>query len=53
MLKDIKKQEINKLKHRFYNIGTGKKIDLITIAGLVNEVASKKSEIIVKNKFKK
>lgn len=36
-------------KHKFYNIGTGIKIDLMTIANLINEVANKKSEIIVKN----
>lgn len=40
----------NEVKYKFYNIGTGKKIDLITIAGLVNDVATKKSEIMVKNK---
>lgn len=39
----------NDAKHKFYNIGTGKKIDLVTIANLINEVADKKSEIIVKN----
>lgn len=39
----------HKPKHNFYNIGTGKKIDLLTIANLINEVADKKSEIIVKN----
>ncbi|MDD4937793.1 MAG: NAD(P)-dependent oxidoreductase [Candidatus Shapirobacteria bacterium] len=40
----------NDVKHKFYNIGTGKKIDLVTIANLINEVADKKSKIIVKNK---
>lgn len=35
--------------NKFYNIGTGKKSDLLTIADLINEVADKKSEIIVKN----
>lgn len=37
------------VKHKFYNIGTGKKIDLLTIANLINNIADKKSEIIVKN----
>lgn len=36
-------------KHKFFNIGSGIKIDLITIANLINKVANKKSEIIVKN----
>jgi len=40
----------NESKYKFYNVGTGKKIDLITIAGLVNEVANKKSKVMVKNK---
>ena len=39
----------NEVKYRFYNIGTGKKIDLLTIAKLINDVADKKSEIVVKN----
>jgi len=39
----------NEVKNKFYNIGTGKKIDLLTIANLINEIADKKSEIIVKN----
>lgn len=39
----------NKTKHNFYNIGTGKKIDLLTLAEVINDVAEKKSEIVVKN----
>lgn len=39
----------NEVKNKFYNIGTGKKIDLLTIANLINEIADKKSEIIVRN----
>lgn len=39
----------NEAKHKFYNIGTGKKIDLLTLANLINKVAGKKSEIIIKN----
>ena len=38
----------NKSKHKFYNIGTGKKIDLLTLANLINKVADKKGEIIIK-----
>jgi len=40
----------NEVKHRFYNIGTGQKIDLLTIANLINNISDNKSEIIVKNK---
>lgn len=39
----------NEVKDKFYNIGTGKKIDLVTVANLINKIADKKSEIIVKN----
>lgn len=39
----------NEVKYKFYNIGTGKKIDLLTIANLINNIADRKSEIIVKN----
>jgi len=38
----------NDSKYKFYNIGTGKKIDLLTIANLINQVADKKSKILVK-----
>lgn len=40
----------HKVKHKFYNIGTGKKIDLLTIANKINKIADKKSNIIIKNK---
>jgi UDP-glucose 4-epimerase len=39
----------NKSKHKFYNIGTGKKIDLLTLASLINKITDRKSKIIVKN----
>lgn len=39
----------HKAKHNFYNVGNGKKIDLLTIANIINEVAEKKSKIIVKS----
>lgn len=38
----------NKPKHKFYNIGTGKTINLKTIVKTINEIADKKSKIIVK-----
>jgi nucleoside-diphosphate-sugar epimerase len=34
-------------KYKFYNIGTGKRVDLKTISEKINEMAGKKSEIIV------
>ena len=40
----------HKAKHKFYNIGTGKKIDILTIANKINGIAEKKSKITVKNK---
>jgi GDP-L-fucose synthase len=40
----------NNVKHRFYNIGTGKKIDLIKLAEIINKVSKKQSKVIVKNK---
>ena len=40
----------HKAKHKFYNIGTGRKIDILTIANKINKVADKKSKIIIKNK---
>lgn len=39
----------NEAKHKFYNIGTGQKIDLLTIANLINDIAGRRSEIIIKN----
>lgn len=40
----------NKAKHKFYNIGTGKRVNLVTIAKKINETADKKSKIIIKKK---
>lgn len=40
----------HEVKYKFYNIGTGKKIDLVTIANLINEVADNKIKIVIKNK---
>ena len=39
----------HKAKHKFYNIGTGKKIDILTIANKINKISDKKSKIEVKN----
>ena len=39
----------NKTKEKIYNVTTGKKIDLITLANLVNETSDFKSEIKVLN----
>jgi len=40
----------NKPKHKFYNIGTGKRVDLKTIANRINEMADKKSKILIKKR---
>lgn len=40
----------NNAKDKFYNIGKGERIDILTIAKRVNKIAEKKSRIIVKNK---
>ena len=40
----------NKPKHKFYNVGTGKRVNLKTIAEKINEMADKKSKIIIKKK---
>ena len=40
----------HKAKHKFYNIGTGKGIDILTIANKINKIADKKSKVIIKNK---
>lgn len=37
-------------KEKFFNIGRGIKIDLLTIAHRINKIADKKSKIIIKNK---
>lgn len=39
-----------KTSEKFYNIGRGKKIDLLTIANKINSISDKKSKIIIKNK---
>ncbi len=39
----------HKAKHKFYNIVTGKTIDLVTIANKINQIAEKPSEIVIKN----
>lgn len=38
-----------KAKYKFYNIGTGKKIDILTISKKINKISDKKSKIVVKN----
>lgn len=38
------------VKQKFYNIGTGKKIDILTIAEFINNISKKESKIIIKNK---
>jgi GDP-L-fucose synthase len=38
----------NKVREKFYNIGTGTKIDLISITNIINKVAKRKSKIIMK-----
>lgn len=40
----------NDTRHKFYNIGTGKPINLVKIANEINKVADNKSKIVVKNK---
>ena len=37
----------NDAKHKVYNIGTGKRINLKTIANMINEISDKKSKIII------
>ena len=39
----------NKAKHSFYNIGTGKRICIATIAQKINKISDKKSKIVIKN----
>lgn len=39
-----------KTTKKFFNVGTGKRIDLLAIAKNINEIAEKKSKIIVKRK---
>jgi len=40
----------HKPRYKVYNIGTGKSIDIKSIAKKINEIADKKSEVIIKNK---
>jgi GDP-L-fucose synthase len=40
----------NEVREKFYNIGTGSKTDLISIANMVNTAAKRKSTIIIKRK---
>ncbi|MEK7633216.1 MAG: NAD(P)-dependent oxidoreductase [Patescibacteria group bacterium] len=40
----------HKAKYKFYNSGTGNKIDILTIAKKINLISDKKSKIIIKNK---
>lgn len=40
----------NKPKHKFYNIGTGKTINIKTLAQKINETADKKTKIIINKK---
>lgn len=37
----------NDAKYKFYNIGSGRRINLKTIAKIINKIADKKSEIII------
>ncbi len=41
---------MHKTQYKFYNVGTGKTIDLITIANKINRISTKPSRIIIKNK---
>lgn len=40
----------HKAHYQVYNVGFGKKIDLVTIAKIVNKISKKPVEIIIKNK---
>lgn len=40
---------IHKVAYKFYNAGTGSKIDLISIAKIINNISDSKSKIIIKN----
>ncbi|MFA6569633.1 MAG: NAD(P)-dependent oxidoreductase [Bacteroidota bacterium] len=37
-------------EHNIYNIGTGQKIDLLSISKIINKISRHKSEIIIRNK---
>lgn len=38
----------NDCEYKFYNVGRGEKIDLLTIAKMVNKISGKKSKIVIK-----
>jgi nucleoside-diphosphate-sugar epimerase len=40
----------HKEKHKFYNIGSGKRIDILSIAKTINLIANNKSRIIIKRR---
>lgn len=40
----------NDSRNKFYNIGTGKSIDLLSIAKLINKIAGQKSDILIGKK---
>lgn len=40
----------NNVNEKFYNIGRGKSIDLLSIAKIINEISDNKVDIIIKNK---
>jgi GDP-L-fucose synthase len=40
----------HKTKNKFFNIGVGKKIDILTIAKKINSISKNQSKIIIKNK---
>ncbi len=40
----------HKPNYKFYNVATGKTIDLVTVANKINKISGKPSEIIIKNK---
>ena len=40
----------HQIKHKFYNIGTGRRIDILTIANKINRIAGKESKITIKNR---
>ena len=41
---------VHQAKHRFYNVGTGTKIDILSLAQEINNIADKKSKIIIAKK---
>ena len=48
-VKIVEKFIANAPKHNIYNLTTGSKIDLVTIAKKINSISDFKSEVIVKN----